>query len=300
MKRRPVFLRRSAHFVPGPNERMLQKALASEADCLIIDLEDAVAPEVKDESRRILSAWLGEIDFGEKEVAVRINPLNSPWGLDDLAATMESPPHLYMIPKPERLTDVQLIESLISKYEVRYGHELGLVKLLLIAGETPLGVLNLSNLSATERIAAVTWGAEDLSTALSAKYNRNENGDYMRIFEYCREQTLLASIANGVQPIDTVYVELNDTEGLIRDCKHAADMGFTGKLTIHPNQISIVNEAFTPSLAEIQRAQRLVEAFVDMRKEGRNVFDFEGKMVDAPHFAQATAILARAKHAGVI
>ena len=293
-------LRRSFHFVPGPNERMLKKALSSEADCLILDLEDAVAPDKKKDSRKILCEWLCEVDFGGKEVALRINPLNSPWGLDDLLESMKAPPHIYVIPKPERLTEVQLVESLIDKHEVRYGHTFGVTRLVLIAGETPNGVVNLHTLSSTARIDGITWGAEDLASALGTTENRDQHGDYLRMFEYCREQTLLASVAHRVQPIDTVYVEFRDTGGLARDCEHAKKMGFTGKLTIHPSQISIVNEVFTPSLQDVKAAERLVAAFDEARLDGRNAFAFEGKMVDAPHLAQARATLERAKQAGVI
>lgn len=293
-------LRRSFHFVPGPNERMLEKAVSSEADCLILDLEDSVPPDKKDESRKVYCDWLREVDFGGKETAIRINSLNSPWGMQDLIETMESPPDLYVVPKPERLTEVQLVESVIDKYETRFGHEFGTTRLILIAGETPSGVINVNEVSSTARIDGVTWGAEDLAAALGVSRNRSANGDYLRVFEYSREQTLLASVANKVQPIDTVYVEFRDHKGLERDCEHAKAIGFTGKLTIHPDQITVVNQVFTPSLDEVREAEHLVEAFDEARTAGKLAFEFKGKMVDAPHLAHAQATLERAKQVGLI
>lgn len=279
--------------MPGPNEKMLQKALASEADSLVLDLEDAVAPDDKDDARQVIAGWLNDVDFGRHEVLVRVNPLDTPWGLADLDMTLDDPPHLYMIPKAERLTDLQVIDSVISKREMRDNHARFSVGLMLIGNETALGVATLQNLASEPRVAALTWGAEDLAAALGAAANRNDDGNYLDMFAACRDQTVLAANASGIQPIDTVYVRLNDDAGLRADCRVAADIGFTGKLTIHPNQIPVVNETFTPSAEAVEHAKRLVEAFADARREGRNAFRFEGQMVDAPHLARAEELISR-------
>ena len=141
----------------------------------------------------------------------------------------------------------------------------------------------------------MSWGAEDLSAALGAPRNRDDNGEYLDVYKHCRTMTLLSATAGGVQPVDTVFVDLNDTEGLKQDCQYGAWMGFTGKITIHPNQIEIVNAAFTPDEQEVARAERLIEAFSEAEKEGLMAIRFEGQMVDVPHLTRARKTVARAK-----
>ena len=294
----PDRVRRSVHFVPGPVEKMLMKSIDSEADTLVLDLEDAVAPTDKTSARSVIADWLAEVDFGTKEVAIRINPLDTPWGLGDLEATMRHPPDLFMVPKAERLSELQALDTLIGKYELRHGREYGSVGLMPIGSETPLSAMNLAHLVSEPRVCALTWGAEDLAASIGAASNRDTDGSYLSTYASCRDQTVLAAKTHDVQAIDTVFVKLNDAEGLQEDCKIARDMGFTGKLTIHPDQIPVVNEAFTPTEEAIAYARRLIEAFAEARREGRNAFRFEGQMVDAPHLTQAEALLARADQIG--
>ena len=141
----------------------------------------------------------------------------------------------------------------------------------------------------------MSWGAEDLSAALGAPRNRRPDGSYLDVYSHCRTMTLLSATAGGVQPMDTVYTDFNDDAGLQADCQEAAWMGFTGKITIHPNQIDIVNAAFSPSETDIDEAQRLVAAFAEAEKEGLMAISFEGKMVDVPHLVRAQKLLARAE-----
>ena len=287
------------HFVPGPSEKMLTKSLESEADTLVIDLEDAVAPDDKAAARVVISDWLASVDFGRKEVAIRINALDTPWGLDDLDATMTTlPPHLYMIPKAERLTDLQLLDTLIANHEMRQLIKSARVGLLLIGSETPLSVGNLQILASEPRVQALTWGAEDLATAIGATENRNSSGQYLGLFASCGYRTLLAARSNGIQPIDSVFVQLDDESALREESENSRKIGFTGKLTIHPSQIPVVNDAFTPNRDEIKKAHRLIEAFDEARQEGRNAFRFEGQMVDAPHLSQARDLLNRVEQIG--
>lgn len=294
----PIQARRSVHFVPGPSEKMLAKSLESEADTLVIDLEDAVAPDEKAKARDIISNWLASVDFGRKEVAIRLNALDTPWGLDDLDATMTAPPHLYMVPKVERLTDLQLLDTLITNRETRNFVEYASVGLLLIGSETPLSVDNLHLLAGEPRVQALTWGAEDLAAAIGATENRSSNGQYLGLFASCGDRTLLAARSNGVQPIDSVFVQLDDESSLREECENSRKIGFAGKLTIHPSQIPVVNEAFTPNSDEVERAHRLIEAFNEARREGRNAFRFEGQMVDTPHLLQAKDVLERVEQIG--
>lgn len=288
-------LRRSAHFVPGANERMLVKALATQADSLILDLEDAVTPERKGEARDVVAGWLKDVDFGPMERTVRMNPLNTPWGLDDLSLTMVNPPDAYMVPKVSALSELEAIDSRLSELEEQHTHPPGGVGLILVSTETPAGVLNLHTFSDCQRVIALSWGAEDLSAAIGAPRNRYPNGKYLDLYRHCRTQTLLCAASSGVQPLDTVFVDITDVDGLKSECQEAAWMGYTGKITIHPNQIDIVNQAFTPSAEEIDEAQRLVAAFAKAEADGRMAISFEGKMVDVPHLTRARKTLARAE-----
>jgi citrate lyase subunit beta/citryl-CoA lyase len=293
-------LRRAVHFVPGANERMLTKSLALPADSLVLDLEDAVTPENKDTARSIIRGWLRDVDFGRQERVVRPNPLDSPWGRDDLRATMEAPPDAYLIPKVSTLADVQAVDDELTRLEQDYGHPPGRVALLLVATETPAGVLNLAKFPTCPRVAGMTWGAEDLSAAIGAHRARRPDGAYLDVFRHCRVQTLLACTAGGVQPIASVFVEIRELEALRAECREDAWMGFTGKVTIHPDQIPIVNEAFTPSPDEAREAGELVSAFRDAQAEGRMAFNFKGQMVDVPHLRRAELIVERARQAGVV
>lgn len=291
-------LRRSLHFVPGASDRMLQKSLATAADALVLDLEDAVTPDRKDDARRIVADWLGTVDFRGKERTVRINPLDTPWGLDDLAATMTAPPDAYVIPKVQTLADLERIDAEISRHERAGGHPPGAVGLILVATETPRGVLNLPTFPDCRRVVALNWGAEDLSAALGASRNRHPDGHYLDVFRHCRVQTLLSATAGGVQPLDAVHVDIRDLDGLRRESLEAAWMGFTGKITIHPAQIDVVNDAFSPSAEEVAAAERLVEAMEEAERQGLMAIAFEGRMVDVPHLNQARRLLDRARQIG--
>lgn len=286
-------LRRSAHFVPGANEKMLHKSLASNADCLILDLEDAVVPKQKAAARQVVSQWLKEAGFGHKERTVRMNPLDTPWGLQDLAETMAYPPDAYIVPKVSTLEELNTISAELDRLEQQYGHPANQVGLILVSTETPQGVLNLPTFAQCQRVIGLTWGAEDLSAALGAPRNRRPDGSYLDLYTHCRNITLLSAAAGGVQPIDSVYVDFNDAEGLADECEEAAWMGYTGKITIHPNQIDIVNQAFTPSAADVNEALELLAAFAEAEEEGLMAISFKGKMVDVPHLVRAQRLLAR-------
>jgi citrate lyase subunit beta / citryl-CoA lyase len=290
-------LRRSVHFVPGANEKMLTKSLGLAADSLVLDLEDAVTPDRKDDAREVVGGWLRDVDFGPKERIVRMNPLDTTWGLDDLRVTMQSPPDAYLVPKIRTLADIERIDLTLQTLESEYHHPRGGVKLILVSTETPLGVLNLPTFTQCRRVTALSWGAEDLSAAIGARRNRDEDGNYLDVFKFCRVQTLLCATAGNVQPLDTVYVDIKNLDGLRHDCQEGAWMGYTGKITIHPDQIPIVNELFTPSANEVAEARELVDAFEDAERDGRMAFTFRGQMVDVPHLNRARTIIQRAKQA---
>lgn len=289
-------IRRSLHFVPGASEKLLQKSLALPADALILDLEDAVTPAHKDDARRVVRRWLDAVDFGGRERIVRANPLDSPWGHADIECLLEgAPPDALLVPKVRDTGDLKMLHEVLLAGERRGGHEPGAVELIVIATETPQAVQNLASLPHAQRVTALTWGAEDLSAALGARRNRGDDGRYLPVFEHCRFATLLAAAAAGVAPLDGVYVDFRDLDGLAAECREAADMGFTGKMTIHPAQVETVNATFTPSADDVADARELIEAFETNAREGRMVFSFRGEMVDVPHLERARRIIATAE-----
>jgi len=288
-------LRRSIHFVPGGNEKMLNKALGLAADSLILDLEDSVTPDRKGIARDEVCDWLANANFKNQEKLVRINPMDSEWGREDLEAVLQHRPDGIVLPKVLDLKAVHAVDQLIINQEKVAGADYSDIKLLLIGTEMAAAVFNLAQMVNNERVDGVTWGAEDLSVSLGARAKRDEQGNYLEVFSFVRSMCLLAAVAAKVQPIDAVYVDIKNTEGLAKECKTAADMGFTAKLTIHPDQIDIVNEAFTPSVAEIDAATALVAAFEEQQAKGAMAFKFDGEMVDVPHLKRAQQVLALAR-----
>lgn len=285
-------LRRSIHFVPGGNDKMLNKALGLAADSLILDLEDSVTPQRKEAARSEVCDWLQDTNFGKQERLVRINPMDSAWGRDDLEAVLQQNPDGIVLPKVLDLKTVQAVDQLIVNQQNVTGKDFSQVKLLLIGTEMAAAVFNLQEMVTHPRVNGVTWGAEDLSVSLGARAKRDGEGNYLEVFSFVRSMCLLAAVAAEVQPIDAVYVELKNTAGLEKECNTAADMGFTGKITIHPDQIDIVNRAFTPTTAEIDHATALVAAFEENEQAGKMAFTFNGAMVDVPHLRRARHILA--------
>lgn len=290
-------LRRSIHFVPGGNEKMLNKALGLAADSLILDLEDSVTPDRKAIARSEVCEWLADADFKSQEKLVRINPMDSEWGREDLEAVLQHRPDGIVLPKVLDLKAVHAVDQLIINQEKIAGADYSDIKLLLIGTEMAAAVFNLPQMVNHERVDGVTWGAEDLSVSLGSRAKRDAEGNYLEVFSFVRSMCLLAAVAAKVQPIDAVYVHIKNTKGLEQECKTAADMGFTAKLTIHPDQIDIVNAAFTPSAAEIEAATALVAAFEVQQAQGKMAFKFDGEMVDVPHLKRAQQVLALARRA---
>lgn len=293
-------LRRSFHFVPGGNQKMIAKALTLPADALILDLEDAVTVERKDEARAAVRRWLETLDFGGRERWVRMNPLVTGFGEPDLEGTLSGRPDGYVVPKPRTATDIRAIAAILDRLEERHGVRFGSTRLLLIATETPEGLLNIAELAAASaRVAALSWGVEDLGAAMGLGRTRDAAGRYLDIPRHARVMTALAAAAAGVEAVDTVYTDIPNVEGLRRECEEAVWMGFTGKISIHPNQIPVINEAFTPSAEVVRETRELIRAFEEYRRKGSGAFAFKGQMVDMPHLTRARKILERAERAGV-
>ena len=293
MKEAP--LRRSLHFVPGANEKMFLKSLATNADSLILDLEDAVTPQNKAQARMTIRDWLNTADFGLKEKTVRINPLDTPWGLEDVEVVMQGKPDALVVPKVSTLKELEQLDEIMEKIEEELKLEPLSVDLIIITTETPLSIINLPSFTQCKRVSALSWGAEDLAAALGSSRNRGPDGSYLEVYKHCRNMTLISASAGGVQAIDTVFVDFKDKNGLEADCQEASWMGYTGKMTIHPDQIDLVNIAFSPAEEEIEKATQLIEAFASAEKEGLMAITFEGQMVDVPHLNRAKKLLSKAK-----
>ncbi len=283
------------HFVPGGQERMIAKALTLPADGLILDLEDAVPPDRKVETRPIVLRWLSELDFGGRERWVRMNPIATGLGVADLEATIAGRPEGYVVPKPRHAGDIREIAQILDRLEHRHGLPNGSTRLVLIATETPEGLLNIREVAtASPRIVTVSWGIEDLSAAMGLPRVRDAEGRYLDIPRYARVMCSIVASAAGLDAMDTVYTDIADLAGLRRECEEAVAMGFSGKISIHPSQIEVINDVFTPDPAVVAEARELVAAFEEHRRRGAYAFRFKGQMVDAPHLTRAQKIIARA------
>ena len=294
-------MRRSLHFVPGGQEKMIAKALTLPADGLILDLEDAVPPLLKPATRPIVRRWLETLDFGGRERWVRMNPIFTEHAVPDLEETIVARPDGYLVPKPRTADDVRRIAAQLERLEEKHGLPFGSTKLILIATETPQGLLNIGEItSASDRIVAISWGIEDLSAAMGLPRVRDEAGRYLDIPRYARVMCAVAASAAGVEALDTVYTDIPDLEGLRRECRDGVAMGFGGKISIHPNQVEVINQEFTPSKAEAEDALALIAAFEEHAKKGAGAFAWKGQMMDQPHLTRAKKIAERARRAGAI
>jgi citrate lyase subunit beta / citryl-CoA lyase len=274
---------------------MLAKALTLPADGLILDLEDAVAPDRKAATRGVVRDWLAGRDFGGRERWVRMNPLATGLGQADLEETLPARPDGYVVPKPGRAADIREIARILDRLEQRHGIPNGATRLVPIATETPEGLLNIREIAAASpRTVAISWGVEDLGAAMGLGRVRDGEGRYLDIPRYARVTCAVVASASGVEAIDTVYTDIADLDGLRRECEDGVAMGFSGKISIHPNQISVINDVFTPPKEAVDEARELVAAFEEHARRGVYAFTFKGQMVDAPHLTRARKLLARA------
>ena len=287
--------RRSLHFVPGGNDRMFTRAITLPADGLILDLEDAVAPDRKAATRGVVREWLAQKDFGGRERWVRMNPIATGLGEADLEETIAGRPDGYVVPKPGRAADIREVARILDRLEQQHGIPNGATRLTVIATETPEGLLNIREIStASPRTVAISWGVEDLGAAMGLGRVRDGAGRYLDIPRYARVMCSVVAAAAGVEAIDTVFTDIADLDGLRRECEEGVAMGFTGKISIHPSQIPVINDVFTPGKDAVAEARELIALFEVNARHGIYAFTFKGQMVDAPHLNRAKKLLARA------
>jgi citrate lyase subunit beta/citryl-CoA lyase len=290
---------RSLLFVPGDSERKLAKSLSSGADILLIDLEDSVALEAKATARTIaaefLAAHIGAAD--RPRLYVRINALDTGETEADLAAIMAAGPDGVMLPKSISGRDVEHLSAKLAVHEAEAGLDDGATRILPVATETAAAVFNLGTYQgASPRLDGLTWGAEDLSADLGALANRDASGGFTEPFRLARNLCLCGAVAADVVPVDTVFTNFRDMEGLRVEALTALRDGFTAKMAIHPAQVPVINEVFTPSLDDVARAQAILAAFEAAGNPG--VVGLEGEMLDRPHLRRAEKLIARARAAG--
>ena len=282
---------RSLLFVPGDSEKKFAKAQTIGADVLILDLEDSVAPEQKPMARAHVASLLDEKTSRDWSFFVRPNPFDSGLTFDDLAAVVKPGLDGVLIPKADGAHDIARIGERLDELESAAGMEIGTVKIAVVATETPIAMFNLASYTPPHpRLVALTWGAEDLAAAIGATGNKEDDGEWTSPYQMARNMCLFASAAAGVLPIDTLYANFKDPEGLEADCRRARRDGFLGRIAIHPAQVEIINRCFTPSEAEITEAQKIVDAFA--ANPGAGTLGIDGKMFDIPHLKAAQKTLA--------
>lgn len=277
---------RSLLFVPGDRPERFAKAAASGADAIIIDLEDSVAAAKKTEARKATLDYLG----GDRNltVIVRVNPLDGGMTGEDLEAVLPGAPDIIMLPKAEGAQSIRMLIGMMTGNPV---------PVLPIATETPAAIFQLGSYGeVTGHLAGLTWGAEDLPASVGATAAREADGLYTAPIEMARSLTLFGAHAAHVPAIETVYPAIKDLDGLAAYVARGRRDGFTGMMAIHPSQVPVINQAFTPSEAEIARARMIVDTFA--ANPGVGAIQLDGEMIDAPHLKQANRILAQAGEPG--
>ena len=268
--------RRSVLFMPGSNTRALEKARTLAADVLILDLEDAVAPEMKLEARTEVAAALRAGGYGRREIVVRVNALSTPWGRDDVAAAAAAGADAILLPKVEAAETVSAAVA-----------ALGPAPAVWCMLETPRGILNAAAIATNPRVTALVMGTSDLTKDLHARVTR-ERLPLVTSLQLC----VLAARSAGITALDGVHLDLDDDAGFAAACRQAADFGFEGKTLIHPRQIALANELFAPAAGEVDWARRVIAAHADALARGHGVAVLDGRLVENLHVDDARRVLA--------
>ncbi|MDX5361908.1 MAG: CoA ester lyase [Alphaproteobacteria bacterium] len=280
---------RSFLFVPGDSEKKLGKAMGTGADALIVDMEDSVALSRKDAAREITPAFVAENRGKGVALYVRVNAFDTGMIYRDLAAVMAAKPDGIMLPKAVGQGDIDTLSIALSALEAREGTEEGTTRIFSVATETAEAVLSLGQKIVHPRLAAMTWGAEDLSASLSAQVKHGADGQYLAPFLHARNMCLFASRASGVLPVDSVYPDTRDLAGLEAETIAGRDIGFGAKCAIHPAQIEVINRVYTPTEEQLAWARKIKAAFDAEPDAG--VLNLDGQMIDRPHLRLAERLL---------
>lgn len=283
---------RSWLFAPGDSERKMEKATSGTADIVIFDLEDAVAEAEKPKARSMVSAFLTAHAQERRRLWVRINPIQGPHGLADLVAIAGSRPGGIMLPKSRGRADAELLDHYLTALEAAAGTECGTTEVIVLVTETADAMFTTGSYTGTPRVVAMTWGAEDLADALGASANRNEDGSYGFTYQLARSLCLIGAAAAGVSAVETIHGDFRDEAGLRKRAAEVRRAGFRGMLAIHPAQVDVINEAFTPSAEELAAAREIVDLFA--ANPGAGAIGHKGAMLDRPHLARAQMLLAQA------
>lgn len=287
-------MRRSMLFLPGNNPNMLINGNCLGADAVIFDLEDAVSPAEKDAARILVRNTMRYMDFHGCEIIVRINAIDSLYWKEDLKAVLPYKPNLILLPKTGCEEDVLTADRYMTLMEQENGMEHGAIGLMPLI-ETAMGVENAFRIaSCSKRVKALFLGAEDLTADLQCK--RTKEG---KEIEYARTRLVVAARAAGVDVYDTPFTDVNDEEGIVKDVDYAKALGFTGKASISPRHVEIINQAFSPSEKEIAYAYEVIEAIRIAKAQGKGAIALHGKMIDAPIVARAERTIAMAKALGL-
>lgn len=283
-------MRRSMLFMPGNTPNMLINAAYLGADSLIFDLEDAVSPAEKDAARILIRNTIRYLDFKNQEIIVRINSIDTSFWKHDIDIILPEKPNLLLLPKANRPEDVLLVDEYMTNLEKKSGLEVGSIGLMPLI-ETALGLENSFLIaSASKRVKAMLLGAEDLTADLQC--TRTKEG---KEIEYARGRIVVAARAAGIDVYDTPFTDVNDDEGIITDTKFAKSLGFTGKASISPRHIEVINGIFSPTQAEVDYAYEVMDAIALAKEQGKGAIALRGKMIDAPIVARAERTISTAK-----
>ncbi|MCL4268961.1 MAG: CoA ester lyase [Anaerolineales bacterium] len=281
--------RRALLYMPGDSWKMITKSITLGVDSICMDMEDGTAINKKAEARATIAKALQELDFGASEKLARINSIGSGWEKDDIEAVLPYHPDGIVIPKVESFEQVDWVSKIIEDAELKNGWQVNSIR-ILIGVETAKGILNLKEIAAHPRLDAIIFGGEDFAASIGAVRTK----DAVELL-YARQAVIVACAAYDLQAIDIVTIDYKDLDALKVESEFGAKLGFSGKQIIHPNQVQVVQEAFTPSDEAIAYAKRIVETFEASQKEGKGAYALDGKMIDMPLLKNAQKVLARAK-----
>jgi len=283
---------RSWLFAPGDSERKMTKAMEGTADIVLIDLEDAVAPESKAAARPMVHDFIKANPEQRARLWVRINPFDGPHTLADLAAIMPANPGGIMLPKVYSRAEVEKLDHCLSALEVAHGIDEGSTPVIVLITETAEAMFHTGTYKGAPRVVALTWGAEDLADSIGASSNKNPDGSYSFTYELARSLTVLGAATAGVTAIETISADFKDLEALRLRAEKVRREGFRGMMAIHPAQVDVINAAFTPTDEEIAEAQEVVDIFA--ANPGVGAIGWKGGMLDRPYLARAERLLRQA------